>query len=225
MPQAAETKDLILDTAESLFSENGVEGVSLRALTRAAGVNLASVHYHFGSKEAVAKAVFARRVRPINMERIALLDEVERSGSARVEDIFTALFAPILRIAQDPDRRRCFLRLCARLYSEPAAYLEEVFEEEFAEVVTRFERALARALPGLSRAELLLRMHFAIGVMVHTMLDSDRARRWTEGECDPLDAQGTLEAMVRFVSAGCRADCAGAAAWPGPGAACARMEG
>ena len=49
--QSADTKDLILDAAELLFSENGVEGVSLRALTSKAGVNLASVHYHFGSKE------------------------------------------------------------------------------------------------------------------------------------------------------------------------------
>ncbi len=199
-----ETKDLILDAAELLFSENGVEGVSLRALTREAGVNLASVHYHFGSKEAVARAAFCRRVRPINAERLALLDEIEREGAPDIEEILTALYAPVLRLAQSPVHGRRFMRLCARFYSEPGEYLESAFEEEFSAVIERFQRALQRALPDLSPTDVRRRMHFAIGVMVHTMLDSNRTRQWTDQACDPLDTRGTLEAMVRFVAAGFR---------------------
>ena len=205
MPQSVDTKDLILDAAELLFSENGVEGVSLRALTREAGVNLASVHYHFGSKEAVARAAFCRRVRPINAARLEMLDRIERGGAADVESILTALYLPVLRLAQSPVHGRRFMRLCARFYSEPGEYLESAFVEEFSEVIRRFERALQRALPELSQPDLRRRMHFAIGVMVHTMLDSNRTRQWTAGACDPLDTEGTLDAMVRFVAAGLRA--------------------
>lgn len=204
MPQAVETKDLILDAAELLFSENGVEGVSLRALTREAGVNLASVHYHFGSKEAVARAAFCRRVRPINRERLEMLDRIEREGAADVEGILTALYSPALRLARSPVHGRRFMRLCARFYSEPGTYLESAFEEEYSEVIERFERALQRALPDLLQADLRRRLHFAVGVMVHTMLDSNRTRQWTAGACDPLDTEGTLDAMVRFVAAGFR---------------------
>lgn len=206
VPHSGDTKDLILDAAELLFSEHGVEGVSLRALTRQAGVNLASVHYHFGSKEAVARAAFCRRVRPINVERLALLDEIERQGAPDIEGILTALYAPVIRLAQSPVHGRRFMRLCARFYSEPGEYIKCAFEEEFSVVIERFEGALRRALPGLSSPDLRRRMHFAIGVMVHTMLDSNRTRQWTDGACDPADVGGTLEAMVRFVAAGFRAE-------------------
>ena len=216
--QSTDTKDLILDAAELLFSENGVEGVSLRALTSKAGVNLASVHYHFGSKEGVALAAFCRRVRPINEERLELLDKAESEGAADVESILTALYAPALRLAGSPVHGRRFMRMCARFYTEPGAYLESAFTQEFAHVITRFEGALHRALPDLSRLELRRRLHFGIGVMVHTLLDSNRTRQWTDDACDPSDIGGTLDAMVSFVAAGFRAGTATPAAGTAGGA-------
>ena len=47
----AETREKILDAAEALFAEHGFEGASMRMITARAGVNLAAVNYHFGSKE------------------------------------------------------------------------------------------------------------------------------------------------------------------------------
>ena len=69
-----DTKTLILDTAERLFSEHGIDAVSLRAITTEAGVNLAAINYHFRSKDLLVKEVFARRIRPLNEERLVLLD-------------------------------------------------------------------------------------------------------------------------------------------------------
>ena len=63
------TKDRILDAAESLFMEHGFEATSLRSITAAAGVNLAAVNYHFGSKEELFQAVLTRRLDPMNQER------------------------------------------------------------------------------------------------------------------------------------------------------------
>ena len=199
------TKELILDAAESLFSDKGVDGVSLRMLTREAGVNLAAVHYHFGSKEAVVNEVFLRRIRPLNRERLAMLDEVERRADHKLEDILAALLAPAIRLARDPERGRRFMRLCARYYSEPAACLEDSVELEFAEVIRRFEAAFAAALPHLARADLRRRMHFTIGVLVHTMLDSGRTIKWTRGACDPSNTDETLDSILQFVAAGMRA--------------------
>ena len=45
------TKDRILDASEALFARDGSSGASLRAITQRAKVNLAAVHYHFGSKD------------------------------------------------------------------------------------------------------------------------------------------------------------------------------
>ena len=205
MRQAPDTKNLILDTAEALFGERGVAGVSLRTLTGEAGVNLAAVHYHFGSKEEVVKAVFVRCAAPVNRERLARLDAVEAEGDAQVEDILSALMTPPIRLARDPVHGKGFTRLLARFYSEPLDYLEKVFEAEFAKVINRFERAFARALPALPRDDLRRRMHFAIGVMVHVLLDSDRTKNWTEGACDLSDTEAMLGALVSFAAAGMRA--------------------
>src|SRR5262252_5809342 len=72
------TKDRILDAAEALFMEHGFEATSLRSITAAAGVNLAAVNYHFGSKEELFQAVLTRRLDPMNQERIELLEALER---------------------------------------------------------------------------------------------------------------------------------------------------
>ena len=205
MPRTADTKEQILDAAETLFSAHGIEGVSLRSLTKEANVNLASVHYHFGSKEAVVKAAFARCIRPVNRERLALLERLERgaaNGRLNVEAVLFALFSPTMKLARGSSERQSFVRLCARLYSEPADYLEPFFEEEFSEVMKRFETAFAKALPGLPREELRSRMRFAIGVMAHTMLDCGRTHNWTERSGDETDPQATLASMVRFVAGG-----------------------
>ena len=73
----ADTKTSLLDAGERLFAELGIAGASMRAITQEAAANLAAVHYHFGSKEGLVRAVFSRRLGPLNRER------VERLASAR----------------------------------------------------------------------------------------------------------------------------------------------
>jgi AcrR family transcriptional regulator len=58
----SDTRERILDVAERLFMENGYEATSMRMITGAAEVNLAAVNYHFGSKEALLREVFRRRL-------------------------------------------------------------------------------------------------------------------------------------------------------------------
>jgi AcrR family transcriptional regulator len=156
-----ETKDQILDTAERLFADRGIEAVSLRTLTSEAGVNLASVHYHFGSKETLVTEVFDRRVDRMNYERLAMLEEVERQagdGPLPLEDVLRAFFAPAIRTSQTGST---FMRLCGRMYAEPAEYVQKYFDEKFGPMIERFAAAFARAVPGLSLKERGWRMHFA----------------------------------------------------------------
>src|SRR5437868_9978051 len=99
-----DTKTRILDVAEGLFMEHGCEATSLRQLTAAAGVNLAAVNYHFGSKEELFQAVLTRRLDPMNQERIERLDRLEREAAARpltCERILSAMLIPALRLARD----------------------------------------------------------------------------------------------------------------------------
>src|SRR5436309_1730118 len=78
-----ETRTRILDAAEALFMQHGFEGTSMRLLTAHAGVNLAAVNYHFGSKDALIEAVFRRRLDPMNASRVAELERLETESAAR----------------------------------------------------------------------------------------------------------------------------------------------
>ena len=64
--QQIETRTRLLDSAEQLFAERGIDATSLRAITTAAGANLASVNYHFGSKDELFREVVSRRIGPVN---------------------------------------------------------------------------------------------------------------------------------------------------------------
>ena len=79
-----DTRDRILDVAEQLFMAHGYEGTSLRVITNAAEVNLAAVNYHFGSKEALLREVFRRRLAWLNRERLRALDALESEAGGHI---------------------------------------------------------------------------------------------------------------------------------------------
>src|SRR6185437_8949611 len=116
-----ETRTRILDAAEELFMQHGFEGTSMRLLTAKAGVNLAAVNYHFGSKDALVEAVFRRRLDPLNLARLAELEKLEaQGGTPDPEGIIRAFLSPTLRLVEDAKSGgRNFIRLLGRTYTEP----------------------------------------------------------------------------------------------------------
>ncbi len=210
---ASDTKEIILDTAEKLIAEKGIDAVSLRSITASAHVNLAAVHYHFGSKEALVQKVFERRVSPLNRRRLAMLDAAEEragDGPLELEEVLRALIDPAIRLCQEDERGRQFMHMCGRIYAEPAEYLHTAFDDLFREIIVRFGAAFARALPELPEIDRAWRVHFSVGAMIYTMTESERLKRFSDGLCDPADTEGVIERMVRFCAAGLRADVAAA---------------
>src|SRR5438128_1222220 len=132
-----DTKTRILDAAESLFMEHGFEATSLRQLTSAAGVNLAAVNYHFGSKEELFQSVLTRRLDPMNQERIELLEKLEREAGGKpigVEKILSSMLIPALRLARDELRGgKNFLRLLGRAYADPAPFIRHFLSQQYVE--------------------------------------------------------------------------------------------
>ncbi|MEC9350054.1 MAG: TetR/AcrR family transcriptional regulator [Planctomycetota bacterium] len=200
------TKDRLLDAAEELFSDRGIDATSLRAVTSAAGANLASVNYHFESKDGLVRSVFLRRLEPLNNERLELLDalEVAAAGSPiELEAILDAWVMPALRMGQSPEGKR-FKRLLGRIYSEPGDSLQTLLRELFGEILQRFSAAIGRTLPELSAEELMWRVHFMLGAMIHTVADQPSIRAFSGGLCDPSDIEGVRRRLIDFVSAGLR---------------------
>jgi AcrR family transcriptional regulator len=190
-----ETEVKILDTAERLFGEQGYAATSLRQIIAEAGVNLAAIHYHFGSKEDLLDQLVMRKAGPVNEERMAMLDGFEAAAGAEpvpVEKILWAfLQPPFLKINKNPN----FSRLMGRMYGEGMMPL--IVEKHFQPVVTRFFAAFGRALPWLSPTELALRLQFMVGSMSHTMF----ALQLGNVHNPPLPTDGSvlLRALVAFL--------------------------
>jgi len=204
-----ETKDRILDAAERLFAEQGFDATSLRAITGEASVNVAAVNYHFGSKDALIEAVLARRLEPMNSERLRLLDECERGRDddpPSIEEILRCFFEPALRMHSDPDSGSArFIQIFGRTFTEPGDRLRELFVSQFRVVARRFKAALGRSVPDLSKQELSWRMHFMIGAMAHTMSNAEGLRLLDEGRPSRKDVDEEVALLVRFAAAGLRA--------------------
>lgn len=202
------TKMRILDAAETLFADSGIAAITLRDITGRAGVNLAAVNYHFGSRDALIEAVYRRRLQPLNEARLVRLDQLERraGGKAlRLEDIIRAFIEPVLQISGDPDAGgRRFIRLVAQSHAEPASRFARFFSEQYSEVLERFTVALTRTLPDLDLDELYWRMHFMIGATAYAIADS-HLMRLIVADTHEVDISRINACLAPFLVAGFQA--------------------
>lgn len=198
-----DTRVKLLDAAEKLFAEGGIGATSLRAITAEAETNLASIHYHFGSKEVLIRDVFARRIEPVNQERLRLLDKAETvQTQPEVDRIVRAFVAPALNLLRHPEPGgKDFMRLMGRLYSEPGELKFQILEL-FQEVAERFGAALRWALPDLPPDELFWRFHFMIGSLSFTLVAGDVIEHRSDGTIDRHDVEANVDRLVLFITGG-----------------------
>ena len=137
----SETKTKILDAAEDLFADRGIDGVSIRSIISLAGVNLGAIHYHFGSKESLIKEVFHRRIGEVNNERLRLLNDClinSRGNVPELRMVLRAFIAPPLCLLLQPERGHVFIKVCGRAYGEASEHLRGMFISLFREVLEKF---------------------------------------------------------------------------------------
>jgi AcrR family transcriptional regulator len=199
-----ETRTRILDAAEELFMQQGFGGTSMRLLTSKAGVNLAAVNYHFGSKDALIEAVFRRRLDPMNIARIAALAALEASGTPDADAIIRAFVGASLRMLEDAKGGgRNFIRLLGRTYTEPAKGIRHLIGQMYAPTMQRYKAALERALPQMPHDELVWRMHFMFGTLAYTLAATDTVQLIAGSKPeDRYDARLLEDRLTAFLAAG-----------------------
>jgi AcrR family transcriptional regulator len=202
------TKERILDTAERLFAERGYSATSLRSIIAAADVNLASVHYHFDSKEDLLEAVFLRRAVPANEERLRMLEACEREAGNDPPDlqkVIEAFVMPAFLQAKDPARGGpVFRRLVGRLYAE-GDLMPRMISKHFVPLLIRFASALSRALPDLPQEELYWRVHFAMGSVSQALRGTGDWEVFQGVLQESGDTALMLHRLVNFLDAALRA--------------------
>ncbi|MCF4167253.1 TetR/AcrR family transcriptional regulator [Zavarzinia compransoris] len=92
-PRGEDTRERIKQAALRLFAEQGIDAVSIRDITRAAGQkNAGSVNYYFRSKEALIGELIADTAAVIEVERNRRVDAMEAAGGPRtLRDVLAIL--------------------------------------------------------------------------------------------------------------------------------------
>ena len=200
----AATKAAVFNAAERLFALHGFQNVSVRDITAEAKVNLASVNYHFGSKDSLLFEIFRKRTSELNRERARMLHEAAAAHDGRppVRAILQAYFAPPLRWASPDNARRISVQFIIRARSEGNAEMREVLRNDVSHL-ERFANALMAARPELPKEDAYWRLHFVLG-MVHNnrFAEFDRLHHLSGGITREQDVDGLLSRMLDFAEAG-----------------------
>ncbi|WP_329743263.1 TetR/AcrR family transcriptional regulator [Dyella sp. A6] len=200
MNSSISTKDRILAAAETLFAQRGFDGASLRQLTAAAGVNLAAVNYHFGSKERLVEEVFRRRLDTLNQNRLTALGRLAGHESATLEDVLEAYIRPALEMSQNGNGS-LFMRVLARAFAEHDNHLRQFLSDNYGHVIRQFTAEFALRLPHLSKAELYWRTDLVTGALTHAMSGFGMIQR--KGDVsESAHREQTVAHLVRFAAAG-----------------------
>ena len=136
----------LVESAERLFAERGIEGVSLRDVSKAAGQrNNSAAQYHFDDRQGLVAAVYEHRMRHVNERRHAYLAGLDKHD---VRGLVEATVIPLLDVVAETDG--WYARFLARTRWDPIAW--EVLQS--LSTSTSFEtvvRGLNKALAGLPR--------------------------------------------------------------------------
>jgi AcrR family transcriptional regulator len=174
------TRTKILDAAEHVFADKGINGASLREIMIAADVNIAAVNYYFGSKADLLRAVIARRASLINSTRLSLLDEAcaKNGGTPDIDGWLHAFVTPFVDAegSEDPGWRN-FMRVLNWVATGQGhdALCAQIIQETYGVMRQRFLDAFAAAMPHLSVEEVNWRYYSAVTVLRNVIVVRERA--------------------------------------------------
>ncbi|RUO77252.1 TetR/AcrR family transcriptional regulator [Idiomarina seosinensis] len=198
------TQNKILNAAETLFAREGFEQTSLRQITQEAGVNLASVNYHFGSKKALIQAVVARYMNVFMPALEAQLKQLDDKPTITSLCVFASFKAPLLSLTQVHKRgTEHFLRLLGFAYSETQGHLRRYTQSAFGDVLQHLLSLLHRANPRLTEQDMFWRLHFVLGATVFAQVSGQALIEIAQAEFDEnADIQTVIEHLINFIAGG-----------------------
>jgi AcrR family transcriptional regulator len=188
------TDERLLAVAERLFAANGIDAVSVRSITIEAEANIASVHYHFGTKIDLVRALVERRVDEVNADRRVRLRALDRQSAINARDVASVWIEPLARLALDPARRAYLGFIVALNNAGPA--MQSIADDVFRPHYPRLDAALERALPGIDTPVRRFRFTLAVHMSMRALADlSHTAAPW-RSERRPIDDRALIDAII-----------------------------
>jgi len=196
-PNPEITQRQLISAAESLFAERGIDGVSLREITVAAGVrNSTALQYHFGTREGLVRAVLKKHFAGIEVHRNALLDEYEREGTDDLRTLVAAYVRPLAAKLIDEDGGRAYLRITAQLVNRPGFQAREPSDDR-RDSTYRWRMLLAPHLPDVA----LKRLHPRFTAIRVTFIELARRAEQAPARSDALFTSHLVDLVTALLDA------------------------
>ena len=197
------TRERLLTTAARLFAENGYEGVSLRSIASAARTHLALIHYHFGSKDDLYRAIWASRYGGPIEWRTRKYAAVDYSSPREevLQQLVEIFLRPIVDLMEDPDGR-AFLRIMAHEMidsKEPQRGVLRDYLDPTGRVVVG---AFCRALPEAPLQDIAWGFQAMAGAALLHMAEVERITRVSDGTATSGDIKSAFPRLRAFLVGG-----------------------
>ena len=186
-----DTKAAIMDAAEIVMAEHGIDGASIRAIVTKAGVNTAAIHYYFNSREGLIDAMLRRHGKSVSLRRLEMIRDFDQTGAEPAPiDVVTLLVDPMIELLeQQGETGRRFLRFLARIQFDRRTQshgttLHILKEREFyPEIRIRLRDITKQSCPDLSDAELEQRLTMVIDTMLQSFANAEfMSTEWVADE-------------------------------------------
>lgn len=199
------TKERLLVVAGELFADRGFDSVSLRMITDRANVNLASVNYHFGSKEELIGAVVDDIVRPVNERRLSLLSLIDYTRQDPIRKIIHAFIDPVFDLSDSGNDDNKYYKLISRCIASRDDRVSSIIIKQFPEVLAQFVSALTKALPSMDSNSAHLKIMFMAGALAHSLFHYENLLLISEGRFDLNSTEVLKSELVSFLLTGMNA--------------------
>ncbi|MDQ1397831.1 MAG: hypothetical protein QOG64_3090 [Acidimicrobiaceae bacterium] len=191
-----DTRARLVEAAEQLFAERGLDAVSLREINRAAGArNAMAVQYHLADRSGVLRAILDKHTPDIEARRHAMLDQYEAEGRSEVRFLAAALVRPMAAKLADPRGGRAFLQIYADLLNRPQPELSAFVNGEGMSMARW--RVLLEPLLEQDAA----RLHRRFTAILYAAVELGRRARSGPGKDDRLFTSYVVDVVTAILAA------------------------
>lgn len=175
--RSASVRSRLIDVAERLFAEHGIDTVSLNQIAKAANQrNTMVIQYHFGSKTALLQAIADRRMQAVNDRRLELLGRIDRQS--RRSDLRKVAEAMVFPFAEHLSHEggSYYVRFVAQLYSDPRLEFFKLIKGKHSSGMREAGRAAREILSELPGDVVKHRLALVTTLIFSAFADRERLR-------------------------------------------------
>lgn len=206
----SDTRQNLILSALHLFSDQGIDAVSMRTINAAAGArNASAVHYHFGNKFGIIEAIISFIKDELDAHRLPALEDLEARAAAGhppgAREVMWAALKPYDALSRTPEYGRSAIRFLARIQTDMNADIQDTLKRDRHEIAQRFDALLARALPNLPNDVRQTRYIYCWTLMVQSFAGTGNWRDTTFGNLRAATGDAALLRFFDFMVGGLEA--------------------